>query len=174
MRLQKYINEKFYDAYRSRGRDMEIWENPNSKEMREMTNSGTIRFFANMKTKKIYMWDGDRLTHKDVTDAGLQPVNGFNYVNYAMKGRHADIIFGGTLYRGKVLSDSWDASDTAEFPTPDLAKRADSLTLKNVEIMSKRDFSWLDKYLNGNSSEVKRLVLSLLDRLKEMDDDGEL
>lgn len=169
MRLQRYLKEKFYDAFKKWGDEVEIFMNPNSKEIKEIKSAsglGTIRFFANMKEKKVYMWNGDNAIHQDVVDNGLKPTQGFDYDGYALSGRNADIIFGGTIENGRVESDSWDARPTARYPRPDLAKRADKNTLPNVKKMAKQDFSWLKKH-GIDPNDVKSIVDSLVTYLED-------
>lgn len=162
-KIEKYLNEKFMTAFKLFGHDTEVFENPSKKEFKELSDAsrGVIRFFINFKTKKVIMWNGNVATHGNAAQNGVEPKPNFNYNKYALSGKDADIIFGGTLERGYVLSDSWDATPDANYPTPDLAKNIQSYTIDNVNKMAKNDFSWLDRY-NIDGKRVKELVDSLV------------
>lgn len=176
MRLQRYLNEKFYNGFMHYGTEIEVFVNPSSKELKELKdNNSEIRFLANMKEKKVYMWDGDRVTHEDAVDGGVMPTSGFNYRRYVFTGENADIIFGGTVLTqsGKLESDSWDARPTANYPKTDLEKMADKSTLESVRKMTKNNFSWLKKY-GVDPKATKDIVDSLYARLLGMEANGEL
>lgn len=172
MKFERYLNEKFFSGFKQYGDEVEVFINPSSKEIKEIKDAssrGTIRFFANMKEKKVYMWNGDNAIHQDVVDSGLSPTSGFDYDDYALSGHDADIIFGGTVEKGTTRSDTWDASPSAQYDTPDIAKHADDKTLDNVRKMAKQNFSWLSKY-GIDPKGVKRMVDSLVTFLEDVND----
>jgi len=173
MRLEKYLNEKFYNSFNLYGHTIEIFENPSKSELNSITDGGgykSIRFFANMKTKKVIMWSGEIPHGTAVDDGGVMPTPGFDYWDYVFKGRNADIIFGGTLENGNVISDSWDTD--GRFPNPDLTKKADTITLDNVKKMADQNLTWLKKYMD--IKQVEKIIGGLLERLEEMEADGDL
>jgi hypothetical protein len=65
MRLQSYLNEKFFDAMKHNGDIFEIFVNPSKKELKEVIafSGHGYRFFIDFKKKNFYAWS-DVLFHE--------------------------------------------------------------------------------------------------------------
>lgn len=65
MRLKQYLREKFAEGFNHWSGYVEIFVNPSRKEMNEALKQGstgkTVRFIADGKTKKLYVWSIDVL-----------------------------------------------------------------------------------------------------------------
>lgn len=64
MRLQQYINEKYLARFKDLFIDSstEIYVNPSMRDLKELKNS--VRFIADAKTKRVYVWNAMDLFHK--------------------------------------------------------------------------------------------------------------
>lgn len=120
--------------------EMPVLENPSPDELndlwRSMHKSGTIRFIAVAKTKRLYAFNGDDYTHTDGVRyiealRGIKGIGGF--IN-----NPPDIFTGnGPLKNGKI--ELWD-SDV--FSSHDYAA-------EKLEKAIALDWSFADRYLSG-------------------------
>ena len=68
MRLKQYLlNEKYFGRCNIRKHSFGIFVNPSNKEMKDI-DSEELRFTADSKTKKVYVWDANEAIHNDVWD----------------------------------------------------------------------------------------------------------
>ena len=65
MKFRDYlINEDFLTATKNiKGGTVEIFENPSRKEMREAMDKFGLRFIADSKNKKVYVWKSSEMLH---------------------------------------------------------------------------------------------------------------
>jgi len=67
MRLEQYLlNEKYLERIKTRKGSVEIFINPSRKELIESNGKYGIRFIADNKTKKLYVWNAYDANHFDV------------------------------------------------------------------------------------------------------------
>jgi len=101
------IVEKYLTGYmRGGGHMTDIFENPNTKEMRELGR--TFRFIADAKRKKIYIFEQGNM-HSRVWKE-LKKV-----LNDSRDMYMVDSLFGGTIENGKVMN--WGFED-GMYPLP--------------------------------------------------------
>ena len=111
MRLQRYLNEKFFVGAKARNHYFEIFVNPTSKEFDELHRAHqNLRFILDVHQKKIYMWSAD-VIHVDMLEASsdLMKALGMKEPEDLYMGTLDDYsrIFTGTLEGGRTLSDSF-------------------------------------------------------------------
>lgn len=132
VKFGKYINEEYLTrATDSYGNSLEIFVNPSTKDLKDM--KGTfVRFIANTKKKRVYVWDGSYLIHssvwKELVNQGYEKrlsVYGPDHLlaGYARKR-------GGALY---VDHETFNCENT------------------NFE---KHDWKWIDKYVKDFTKEM--------------------
>ena len=70
MRLQQYLNEEYHSRIRSIANSAEVFTNPSRKEIREISKDDpletTIKFIADNRNKKIYVWKYTGPVHEDM------------------------------------------------------------------------------------------------------------
>lgn len=65
MRLQQYLTEKYIDGFNVRGKYVEVFKNPSSKEYREFKGSSDmVRAF--LVGSDIYIWNVFKGLHNDI------------------------------------------------------------------------------------------------------------
>lgn len=133
MRLQKYLNEKYKTGVKSNFGDyVEIFENPSNKEFLEVAKAGDnlhsydpkgkiVRFFADMKKKKVYIQVADVPHNATWQKFG----DGRNEENDP------------TLLTGvaKQIGGKW------------VMKTSDSGAGPNLKKYTVKDWAWVDKYI---------------------------
>jgi len=109
MRFLKYINEEFLGYLEGYNRSVELFINPDRKEMQEATSNGNSARFIGFN-KDLYLWDSYGLLHADVA----QEIKiGHKYKEYG--------FFGEAKYSRGKLTILWiDFSN--HFPKQDLVK----------------------------------------------------
>ena len=75
MRLKEYIKEEYFQRVKVRGKSIEVFKNPSRKEFIELRDKSepfnTVRFIADDKTKKVYIWPVLDSIHADMYRAFL-------------------------------------------------------------------------------------------------------
>jgi hypothetical protein len=150
MRLQRYLNEKYFDSLRDGG--IEVFVNPSKKEIKDAISvSGYgFRFLVDFKKKLVYVWS-DKAFHEIVMDWMRKKGNKDipNFDAYWYSGVEATRFFTGSVDKdGSVHSDhtyflknrNKDGQVFTEY------KEEDSL----ADIILAQDMGWLNKYLNIN------------------------
>ena len=129
MRLKQYINELYGGPKNNR---YEILVNPSKKEIMSIDKGSGIRFIADSKDKKVYVWEVYRNTHIEAWNKYIKP--GDEEDNLAKKGIILEGIAEKKGGRYKMVeSDQIDAYFGYE---------TDSL-----KELQKR-FKWVDKYIS--------------------------
>ena len=129
MRLENYLNEKYWKMISAFGNSAEVFVNPSWKELMEVSNRGTeeIRFSAHHNKKKIYAWNADLLLHDDVEKRTSEPEMLEN----------EDLLAGIAEKEGQIFKVT--ISDQLEFLLDD-----DQYDF--VEKILSKDWSWIKKY----------------------------
>ena len=134
-RLQKYLlNEKYFgrvDKKYGEG-SFEVFVNPSTKELKEVDNGDGVRFTADSKSKRVYVWDADKAIHNSVWDEESSISKGRDFNSAS-----CDEVLHGTceLKGGKF---HMDYSDEMEYQE----SRKDF----DVESLLKT-FNWVNKYI---------------------------
>lgn len=178
MRLEQYLNEKFFNATKTHSGIFEVFENPSSKELKELMDSSPygVRWVANFEQKKVYMW-GTNAIHDEIIIANPKMVpKEFNYKGYWYEGKYIDKVFTGAMMRhGTVESDTWkgdgDLWQTAkrlrDIRRMDNPKDTQLQEMKErLNTMASNDFGWLNKWMTGN--EVKKIVVDLNKKVQKL------
>jgi len=153
MKLKQYINEEYYKRVKVNGRSIEVFINPSKKERKEAADKhNSIRFIADNKTKKVYVWNVYRAVHMEMYKA-LSLGNDFQNDTFKRK-----IIPGiaDVLNSGKSIMYSSDWLGDFFFRTEY------GLTIKDLEKVHK-DFQWVNTYIDINAY-FKELKVDLKDR----------
>ena len=125
MRFKKYLKEKYYKGFKFShpmiGKDVyiEIFENPSSKELREIQEYNEVWFIAVHKNKKVYAWT-PRLIH----DEAIKYIKNVSYKD--------DIVAGSAERKG------------AGFVMMNLSDLETSITWTS----NPEHWKWADKYIN--------------------------
>ena len=128
------------EEYVTRLHDAEIFVNPNNSELLQIIKpqsvkprnwaigTGEIRFIADAKSKKVYVWDSGLLLHHTVMDK----------IGYDHKNSLNHLILGIAFVKlgQKPLFTAWDSFNPQ--------------TLSNYMLFS-LDWNWLDRYINYKS-----------------------
>ena len=79
MRLQKFLNEEYHGRVKPSHSiySHEVFVNPSRKEMMSCKNYDQIKFIADGKIKKLYIWDPDTSMHKELWEKEFKR----NYIN---------------------------------------------------------------------------------------------
>ena len=142
--------EEWVSAPKVRGIKIDVYENPGStdyKELNKNTNRGIVRFIADAKSKKVFVWDAYLATHFDVAD------------KLRSEGRIGGSTYRDTLLRGQanLSGGSSKMTDTDTFGNMDaLEKAVRSKQILGVltdyfvryDIIFDTDWSWVSKYVN--------------------------
>lgn len=162
MRLQRYLNEKFYKGMHQRvmaGGDFEVFVNPSSKEMREFSqadptdrwNGVGYRYVLDFKEKNAYIFSLQMFHETFFNEDPRYP----KYTDYWDKGVGLDYLYTGHREFGEDKSDalnhfygeakSWTNGGNGYMFREQLNKLAN------------QDWSWTNKYTDANK--IQRLVL---------------
>jgi hypothetical protein len=130
------MTEKFSFAFKNPQWDayVEVFENPISKDFQQFNKQGELRFIANNRTKKMYVFGSDVAIHDQVMSKMKFP-----YI--------PDILLGEASFRGG----KWMMIDSDYTKFKGGANYARS--------QQKMDWSWAEKYIsniNGFLSRVRR------------------
>jgi hypothetical protein len=72
MKFEKYLNEKFFNAFQHRGETKEIFVNPSKRELRELFrdagNYVSVGFICDLIDDKIYFFLRALIIHQDAFD----------------------------------------------------------------------------------------------------------
>lgn len=71
MRLEAYLNEKYFKRIKGRyGTSFEVFVNPTKKELMEAgAGDYGVRFIADNKYKKLYVWNALKLIHQEAWES---------------------------------------------------------------------------------------------------------
>lgn len=132
MRLNKFLKERFEIGFKTFGEYFEIFTNPTSKEFKEVQDNNIIRFIANKKNKRVYIFNPQGYIHHEAWDE-LKRQNvekGGNYYSEAEKGN----LFDGYC---KLKGGKWVifSSEILDFSPMNYTK------------IIKGNWSWVDKYI---------------------------
>jgi hypothetical protein len=127
MRLQRYLNEKYFGTVRTftpPAGDYEIFVNPSKKEMREATDEdGGYRYIIDFKRKKVWMWNANAI-HMDI----------FNVVDEIKPDDDLALLFTGDFDGKKYNSDTLNMYDE-----------------KDAKALLNQDWKWVDRYLDAKA-----------------------
>lgn len=133
------IVEEYFNSFNVNGRLLKIFVNPTSDDLKEL-KAKRVRFIADNKIKKVYIWDGYFAIHNSVVPKlGYPEQVGLN-------------LFCGEAVVGTsklFLSDA----DFVDYIVIKFEKL--NLTQKEIEIIKfnlNQDWTWLDKYVDGCSN----------------------
>lgn len=128
-----------------RGKLVDVYENPDNSDIRKIYRDidGKLkltRFIADVKTKKVYVWDGGLAIHRDI----FSPL-GFTYSAFSTILGEADIVSGKLIFHS---SDSTEAFWGMYMYAIEKKGKAD----KSLTDYFKADWSWVDRYISGVGS----------------------
>ena len=67
MTLKEFLKEEFEDAFKNdKGEYIEVFKNPNSKEMKQLTWGNEVKFIADRRTKILYAFSPEKTIHDEV------------------------------------------------------------------------------------------------------------
>lgn len=134
MRLEKYLNEKFFTGLNRSGNTYEIFKNPSRKEIKEASDftGGGYRFLIDFKNKNFYVWPETlfhefAMTEIKKTDQGIPTFQAYWY-----KGKGGGDIFTGSSTGRSFYSDYIGIVEDNQ----------------TGEQYLKHDWNWLKKYIN--------------------------
>ena len=169
MKFQQYLNEKFYNATKIWGHDVEIFVNPSKRELRDIQEKSPIgyRYIVDFDNKKIYYWHSE-VIHIDILQDFPRMVPQFNhgnYLNYVHSGAFSQRIFTGhgTWGSKEVESDTWKIGGDLW----NAIGKDDDLLISKLREFTKLNMTWLNKYLD--TKQVKRFAEVLIKRIEDSD-----
>jgi hypothetical protein len=137
MRLLKYINEEYFMRVKNSNNSVEVFLNPSRKEFKEIAaNINSVRFIANKKTKKVYVWNTYEAIHSDM-------------YKLIFKGDFQKETFERKIIPGiaDVLSSGKSIMYSSDWLGDFFYRGEYGLTIKDLE-NTKKDFQWMNKYIN--------------------------
>ncbi|HUS50736.1 MAG TPA: hypothetical protein VMZ91_11270 [Candidatus Paceibacterota bacterium] len=152
MKLDKAIDilqEEWADSIKMANETRDIFVNPTDKEIKEIMGGGIdFRFIADSETKKFYVFSGYLLHNKAAESLGL--------ANFYTNEEQTRII-AGIAYKGDV--NKYELDGSYNFYT---------LSSKARKEMTKKDWSWTNKWVNLNElfSNKKNIKEEWLDTVK--------
>jgi len=135
MRLYKFLNEKYF----GRKGDCEVFVNPTIKEIIEI-NSNEIRFVADNKKKKFYIWDANLEIHVGIWD---------NVIGDSNREFNDKTLFTGItkVKDGKLHI---KRSDELEYSKKTVERSV-------IQSLFENDWDWVDKYIIDFSRYIKKM-----------------
>jgi hypothetical protein len=141
MRLKQYLNEEYLKMVKIRylsSHDVtEIFKNPSIKELREV-GPYDIRFIADNKKKILYVWDGDKALHYEIS----------THLPISLNDEYPDILTGTIENKGGNKFEI-EYSDDFESDVP-------SQFIENIKTL-KDTIKWMEKYKIDVDPFVKRM-----------------
>lgn len=142
------LSEEYFNSFNINGYLLKVFVNPNSDDLREL-KSKRIRFIADNKIKKVYVWNGYNAIHNSVVPKlGYPEQVGFN-------------LFCGEAVVGSSISYLSDA-DFIDYIVIKFEKL--NLNQKEIDIVKfnlAQNWTWLDKYIDGCSDYMNKMKIKL-------------
>jgi len=130
-RLKQYINEEYLTRLKRKGQSFEVFVNPSVKEMKQVDEMDGVRFTADNKDKKVYVWDSFVAIHNDVWD--LETGKGRNFNRESCETvLHGECELKGGKYVMNFSDEIHYQMDNKTFYIRDIIK----------------DFKWVNRYIN--------------------------
>ena len=149
MRLQKYLTEKFFDAFKYGSRNIDIWVNPSKKELRDLymetkDNSwGSIGFICDITNDKIYFFSRKHIIHQDA----------FNHIDKSNRRLYKDSTFlTGEMEMGNGKVNNINFNSFKSFSNTEVIKE-----------MLDLDWSFFDKWIPNLNEKLKHYFKNYLD-----------
>lgn len=133
-----------------RGTKIDVYENPGSgdyKELYKNTNRGIVRFIADAKSKKVFVWDAYLATHFDVADKlkSEGKIGGSTYRDTLLRGQ-ANLSGGSSKMTDTDTFGNMDALEKAVRSKQKLGILTDYFV--RYDIIFKTDWSFVSRYVN--------------------------
>lgn len=147
MRLKHYIQEEYFTRAKLRGKSYEIFINPSKKELREFKDD--IRYIADLKKKKIFVWDAWGPLHDELWDIKLNR----DLKNDIQKG---DVIAGVAINMGNnYITNAFDGGAYVLAYLEDISIRDIDTYLKRIKFVDK--YFETTKYIQGHLKRMGKL-----------------
>jgi len=127
MKLEDALREEWADSVQDvDGETYEIFRNPDAKDFSDLRKEGAeyIRFLIDLKSKTVYVWDGD-LLHRHVAKSLKKP--------YDIEGTDGYVYGDGRIKKGKILFDGTSYNTVKD----------------NKEVFEDKKYPWISKYFNN-------------------------
>jgi hypothetical protein len=113
MKIKQFLREAFFTAAKAKGTVMEVFKNPTPREMKDASmvvgGKRDIRFLADSKGKKIYVWRPDFLHY-----------SAWNFIRKEKKGKDTRLVNDSTLFTGiaRFIDGGWHIIDVGVMENP--------------------------------------------------------
>jgi len=171
MRFYNYLNERWFATANVEGDSVEIFVNPNRKELLGICNTefNDVRFYAVLEDEVVYMWDG-MYVHDMV----------FNKIKNKLKGKtifQGDAVLNERKTAAKIAaSDIWGGLKycvkqykSKKHRNKPIYKESPHSSYDNFLKVSNGNWSWLDGYISGASKYIKEHVKPVMDKIEKGD-----
>ena len=152
MITSKYIiklSEEYFNTKNIRGFDVVIYKNPTLDEIKSLraVNSG-VRFIADAKSKKVYVWDANKSIHNDIFSSLVSwGAISWDNMDYYING------IASVFDSGRMTFTVWDFANRPG--------EINSEVRNYVITIMNQDWAWLDRYIPGASQYIKRRLSEL-------------
>lgn len=128
-----FLLESYYDSVNSGGRNIQIFVNPTPDDYKEL-NAKKVRFIADAKNKKIYVWNAYFAIHNAIAyKIGLEPR------------MEVDLFSGESDYYSNKLY----MKESSRVRNYVKNRNDSSKEQKYLTNFFSQNWSWLDKYVDG-------------------------
>lgn len=117
---------------------IDIYVNPSKKEMK-LAGNPFVRFIADDKNKRVYVWDAMLMLHRPTWDFIKKETNDTRVLY------KTDTLFSGE-FDGSVMS-RYDLYSTT------------LNQLKDIISIYRKDWSWVDRYISGFNDNTKEVLI---------------
>jgi len=147
MNKSQQFLEKYMATVKVYNNQVEIFKNPTTREL-DSLNTRAIRYFADPRDDTVYAWDGNLSTHYNMKE---NP----EIARLLKNDSWLLIMFSGHAVKsgGKYIAKGSDSY------TPLLY--SDKKVLASMKVFLERDWSWVDKYIEGTSDLTKDIAKEL-------------
>ena len=160
------LSEEYWGAKNVSGTYTIIYDNPTASDLKDLNltmNTGNsrrvVRFIANAKDKKVYVWDAWNAHHTQ-----MRPVLGFNsnsLSDYRLMDGYAILTSS-----NKLTIDDWSDFDTEWMTTNRSNPKWSNDIVPFLKSFLSGSWSWLDRYVAGSSSFLNSCKQKFETRLK--------
>lgn len=159
----------FLDGVKSGSKILEIYKNPDPKEIRELAKSGAygFRFIIDTANKNFYVADAE-FTHSEMFDKSRElrnDIKGFSFgTSYYQKGVGLDRILTGSTERtnfNEIFSDTLSGDIPMSGNESNWSHCYDQLSK-----LIKKDFSFMSKWIKPEL--IKELIQKNIDKLESV------